>query len=121
MEPFSAILLAALSKVGDKVISDGYLAVKNYLVKKLGKDNSVTTAIKGLEDAPDSREKQDLLDQAVDQHALTQDDSFQSLVKALAEKTNTSNIQVNVSGSAKVQGVAGANTVTIGDMNFTNS
>lgn len=120
MEPISSILLKAAGKLADKAVADSYQAIKNYVNQKLGQDNKVNKAIESAETSPNSKENQQQLERAVAEQGLQQDSEFQALLKRLEANSTAVNIQTNISGDAKVQGVVGSTNVSVGEMNFSN-
>lgn len=118
MTTISTILISAFSKIANKAVADAYQTLKDYLSEKFGKDNEANEKIEELKASPQSEQAQQAVDRLATESKLAQDAHFQSLLNALAEKTEQANIQVNISGSANVKGVVGAGSVTVGSMSF---
>lgn len=69
MDPVSSAIIAAVTagasggvtSVGKEAIVDAYKGLKNWIIKKVGKDSKVTTAIAEVEQSPDSKARQMVL------------------------------------------------------------
>lgn len=65
-DPISAAIAAAVTagvtggvkSVGKEAIVDAYKGLKNWIVRKVGKDANITTAIAEVEQSPDSKARQ---------------------------------------------------------------
>ena len=122
MDPITLGILAALGKMGEQVIADGYQALKAVLVKKFGSDSDLVTAANKLEQQPDSEARKALLAEEVAAVKADQDLDIQEALDALMKQLDASaaqgsQINVTITGGS-VQGIVGAEKVDVQEMNF---
>ncbi len=130
MDPIStavvAFLVAGLKDVGKSAATDCYNGVKNWIVKKLGNDAKVTKAIVEVEDAPDSKARQMVLEEEVGKANIANEPELLKLVEALVAALKETNegrqamakFQVDARG-AQV-GVMGDHASVSGGIHFGN-
>jgi hypothetical protein len=85
----AAAATGGLKEVGKKAVSDGYEALKKAIKTKLGQDNKVSKAIAELEGNPESKGRQMVLAETMEEEAADQEpaliDAAKPLIQALAE------------------------------------
>jgi uncharacterized membrane protein YfbV (UPF0208 family) len=67
MDPISTAIIAAVTAgvkdIGKKAIVDSYNGLKNWIVKKCGNNAKVTQALAEVEETPDSKARQMVLEE----------------------------------------------------------
>ncbi len=122
MDPITLGILAALGKMGEQVVADGYQALKAVLVKKFGSDSDLVTAANKLEQQPDSEARKALLAEEVAAVKADQDLDIQAALDALMKQLDASaaqgsQVNVTITGGS-VQGIVGAENVDVQEMSF---
>ena len=120
MEPITAAIVAALASLSEDAVRDGYSALKSLLKRKFGEQSKIVTAAENLEKDPESEAWKAVLDEGAKTPEVAEDPEIGAAVTELQTTLQQvgANIQVTVTGQAKVQGVVGAQTVKVGEMNF---
>lgn len=81
----------SLKEVGKKAVLDSYEALKKAIKTKFGRDNKVSKAIAELEDNPESKGRQMVLAETLEEETADQDPALihivKQLIQALAETT----------------------------------
>jgi hypothetical protein len=128
MDPISAAIIAAVTDgvkdVGKEAVLDAYNGLKNWIVKKAGKDAKVATAIAEVEQSPDSKARQMVLAEEMGMAKIAEESDLLSLANKLIEalketdagRQAVANIQVDARG-AQV-GVIGDHAKINGGMHF---
>jgi len=127
MEPITAAILAAVSSgaVKSGIINDAYEGLKAVIRRKWGDSAPINKAITALEEDPKSKAQAALLDEKVGAVKASHDTEVLQALHQLVEQMKArgvggeavAKIQFNMTGGV-VQGVAGAENVQIGSMNF---
>ncbi len=119
MDPISTAIIAALGKLAEPAVRDAYDALKNLLVRKLGKKSEVMTAVEQLEQKPESAGRSATLqeemagakagsDVEILQHAQT------LLEKIQAQPGGSQTIRQTVTGDGNILSGSGDVTVQLG-------
>jgi hypothetical protein len=132
MDPISAAIIAAvklgvadgIKDVGKEAVLDAYNGLKNWIVKKAGKDAKVTTAIAEVEQSPDSKARQMVLAEEMGMAKIAEESDFLTLANKLIEalketdagRQAVAKFQVDARG-ARV-GVIGDHAKVDGGMHF---
>jgi hypothetical protein len=129
MDPITAAILAVLPTLAaDTVnsgIKDAYEGLKAVIRRKWGDPAPISKAISAMEEDPQSKAQAAVLEEKVAAVKASEDADVLQALRVLVEQMKThgigaetvAKIQFNMSGGV-VQGVAGADNVTIGSMNF---
>jgi hypothetical protein len=129
MDPITTTILAALGVMGSEVIKSGvkdaYEGLKAVIRHKWGESAPITKALAALEQDPSSKAQAAVLEEKVGQVKATDDAEVAQALHKLVERMKTdgvggeavARIRFNMSGGV-VQGVAAAENVRIGSMNF---
>jgi hypothetical protein len=126
MEPITAAILAALSSdVVKSGLNDAYQGLKAVIRRKWGDSAPINKAITALEEDPKSKAQAAVLDEKVGAVKAADDSEVLQALQQLVEQMKArgvggeavAKIQFNMTGGV-VQGVAGAENVHIGSMNF---
>jgi hypothetical protein len=129
MDPITAAITAALTPTLTDMtksgIKDAYEGLKAVIRRKWGESAAISKAIAAVEDDPDSKAQATVLEEKVAAIKAADDpDVAQALHKLVQQmKANgiggqaVASVQFKMSGGV-LQGVAGAQDVTIGSMSF---
>ena len=129
MDPITATILAVLpavaSEMAKSTVKDAYEGLKAVIRRKWGDTSPISKAISAIEEDPKSRAQSAVLEEKVSAVKATEDAEVAQALRQLVEQMKTlgiggevvSRIQFNMSGGV-VQGVAGAENVQIGSINF---
>jgi hypothetical protein len=129
MDPITAAILAVLPALATDTVKagvkDAYEGLKAVIRRKWGDTAPISKAISAVEDDPKSKAQASVLEEKVGAVKATDDAEVAQALHALLEQMKTNGIggeavariQFNMTGGV-VQGVAGAENVTIGAMNF---
>lgn len=129
MDPITAAILAVLpalaSDMVKSTVKDAYEGLKAVIRRKWGDTSPISHAISAMEADPNSRAQSAVLEEKVRAVKATEDAEVTQALRLLVEQMKThgiggeavARIQFNMSGGV-VQGVAGAENVQIGSMNF---
>jgi len=129
MDPITAAITAALmptlTDVAKSGIKDAYEGLKAVIRRKWGESAPISKAIAAVEEDPDSKAQAAVLEEKVVAVKAADDPDVAQALQKLVEQMKThgvggeavARIQFNMSGGI-VQGVAGAEHVTIGSMTF---
>jgi hypothetical protein len=129
MDPITTAILAVLPTLASDTVKagvkDAYEALKAVIRRKWGEAAPISKAISAIEDDPKSMAQAGVLDEKVAAVKATEDSEVVQALQKLVEQMKThgiggeavGRIQFNMSGGV-VQGVAGAETVTIGSISF---
>lgn len=128
MDPISAAIIATVTAgvkdIGKKTIVDSYNGLKNWIVKKCGSDAKVTQALVEVEETPNSKARQMVLEEEMGKAKIANEPELQKLAEALVaalKDTNegrqaTAKFQVDAKG-AQV-GVMGDHAKVDGGIHF---
>jgi len=129
MDPITAAITAALmptlTDVAKSGIKDAYEGLKAVIRRKWGESAPISKAIAAVEEDPNSKAQAAVLEEKVVAVKAADDPDVAQALQKLVEQMKThgvggeavARIQFNMSGGI-VQGVAGAEHVTIGSMTF---
>jgi hypothetical protein len=129
MDPITAAIVAALPALAADTmksgVKDAYEGLKAVIRRKWGDAAPISKAIAAVEEDPDSKAQSAVLEEKVGAVKAAQDPEVVEALRKLVEQMKAhgiggealAKIQFNMSGGV-VQGVAGAENVTIGSMNF---
>ena len=129
MDPITAAIMAvqALSEndTVKSLVKDAYDGLKAVIRRKWGDSAPISKAISAVEEDPKSKAQAAVLEEKVGDVKATDDAEVAQALQKLVEQMKThgiggeavAKIQFNMSGGV-VQGVAGAENVTIGSMSF---
>ena len=130
MDPITAAVVAVLPALAaDTVksgVKDAYEGLKAVIRRKWGDAAPISKAITAVEEDPDFKAQKAVLEEKVGAVKAAQDPEVAEALQKLLEQMKAhgiggdvaARIQVNVSGGGVMQGVAGAENVTIGSMTF---
>ncbi len=120
MEPLTAALVAALTKLSEAAISDGYQALKTLLKRKFGDQSDIAVAAEKLEQDPQSETWKAVLDEEARKVEVSKDDDLREAVDDLVARLGETgvNVEVTVRDQATAQGIIGAGNVNIENMSF---
>jgi len=122
MEPITTAVVAALAKLSEPAIRDAYDGLKKVIVRRLGADHKITEAVASVESKPESKARQEVLNEEIVE-AKAGDDAelhaaLQVLMKRLEEHgAAPASNRVTASGerSVAVGGSAVNTTIRTGD------
>jgi hypothetical protein len=130
MEPISAAIIAAVQALAssDEVkagVKDAYEGLKAVIRRKWGDTAPISKAVTAIEEDPSSKAQAAVLEEKVGAVKAADDSEVAQALQQLVEQMKThgvggeavAKIQFNMSGGV-VQGVAGAENVQIGSINF---
>jgi hypothetical protein len=129
MDPITAAIMAVLpALVADTVkstVKDAYDGLKAVIRQRWGETAPIAKAITALEEDPQSKAQAAVLEEKVGAVKATEDAEVAQALHRLVEEMKShgiggeavAKIQFNISGGV-VQGVAGAENVTIGSLSF---
>ena len=129
MDPITAAIMAVLPALaGDTVkaaVKDAYDGLKTVIRRKWGESAPISKAIAAIEEDPTSKAQAGVLAEKVEAVKATEDREVAQALQKLVEQMKANGvggeaiakIQFNMSGGT-LQGVAGAENVSIGSMNF---
>jgi disulfide oxidoreductase YuzD len=129
MDPITTAVIAVLPALASDTVKagvkDAYEGLKAVIRRKWGETAPISKAIAAIENDPDSKAQKANLEEKIDRIKANEDSEVAQALQKLVEQMNThglggeavAKIQFNMSGGV-VQGLAGAETVTIGSMNF---
>jgi hypothetical protein len=83
MDPISLAISAALANLSQEVIKDAYNALKAALQSKFGVDSEIVEAVDKLEEKPDSKARQAVLQEEVSSAKADQDPELLKMAKTL--------------------------------------
>ena len=129
MDPITAAIIAVLPSLATDVvksgIKDAYDGLKAVIRRKWGDAAPISKAISAVEEDPESKAQKAVLEEKVAAVKANEDaDVLQALRKLLEQMKShgvageaVARIQFNMSGGV-LQGVAGAENISIGTMHF---
>ena len=128
VDPITAAILAALPALASDLVSsavkDAYAGLKAIIRRKWGDASPVAKAVEALEADPKSKGQAAVLAEKVEASKAAEDPEIMKAVAALVAELKEvktggeiSNINVTISGGV-VQGVVGAEEVSVGTMSF---
>ena len=123
MEPITAAIIAALAKLSEAAISDGYQALKALLKRKFGDQSDIAVAAEKLEQDPRSEAWKAVLEEQAKKHEVSRDEDLRKAVDNLLARLGETGVKVEVTvrDQATAQGVIGAGKVQIKEMSFGGS
>jgi hypothetical protein len=86
MDLIYSAIIAALGKMGEHTIKDGYEALKALIKRKFGQHQDLNEAIQKIEDKPDSPGRQETLKEEINAVKVDQDEEIVKVASALLEK-----------------------------------
>ena len=129
MEPITVAIMAVLPALGanlvESSVKDAYAALKAVILRKWGAGAPVVKAIAAIEADPESKAQVGVLDEKLRAVQAGADADVAQALKRLVDEMKAqgiggdslAKIQVNITGGA-FQGVAGAQNIQVGAMNF---
>lgn len=116
METILAAVVAALAKLAEPAIKDGYEQLKKLLRRKTGEGSRVVKAVENLEEEPGSEGRRLTLKEDLGKAGLERDDDLLKAAGALLEKlkgqgAGGTTVNQTVTGDGNV--VAGIGNVTV--------
>lgn len=122
MDPISAAIVAAVTAgvtggvtaAGKEAIVDAYKGLKNWIVKKVGKDAKVTTAIAEVEQSPDSKARQMVLAEEIANAKIVNESELLTLADQLIEALKETSVGRQAMAKFQVD-ARGAQVGVIGD------
>jgi DNA-binding MurR/RpiR family transcriptional regulator len=120
MEPITIAVIAALGKMSEAAIADGYQALKALLKSKFGEQSDIAVAAEKLEQDPQSQARKAVLDEEARKVEASKDDDLREAVDNLLTRLSEAGVKVEVTvrDQATAQGVIGAGNVNIENMSF---
>jgi nucleotide-binding universal stress UspA family protein len=100
MEPVSTAILAALAKLAEPAIKDSYDALKDLIQKKFGAQSKVATAVRDLEERPESDARKGMLQERIEESGAEKDEELVRAARELIER-----IEAQPDGQAAVRKV----------------
>lgn len=86
MDPITATIIAALDSLRDKDIQREYYSLKATLARKFGADSELIQAVNRLEESPDSKARQAILQETVARSRAAQDEDVHQVAVVLVEQ-----------------------------------
>jgi hypothetical protein len=86
MDPITLAITAALANLSQNVIKDAYVAFKAALQDKFGVKSELVEAVDKLEEKPESKARQAMLEEEVASSKADQDPDLLQVAKALIEQ-----------------------------------
>lgn len=83
MDPITAVIVAALGKIGEQAIHDAYSALKSVIAKKFGAAGKLSRSVEELEDDPDSEARKMVIKEQVGKASALNDPDVLKAVQAL--------------------------------------
>jgi hypothetical protein len=125
MDPITQAILAALPSLASDAVKSAYEGLKAVIHRKWGETAPISKAISAIEEDPNSKAQAAVLEEKVAAVKATDDAEVAQALHQLVEQMKergvggeaVGKIQFNMSGGV-VQGVAAAQNVHIGTMNF---
>jgi 3-methyladenine DNA glycosylase/8-oxoguanine DNA glycosylase len=119
MDAILTAIFAALGKLSETVVKDGYEALKAVIRRKFGKDSDLSDAVEKLEKNPTSSGRKETLKEELVAAKADQDTEIVQAAQALLEKIKAlpggkQLIQQTVSGNQNIFSVTGDVTVIFG-------
>lgn len=125
MDPITTAIVAAvlagatagLTETSKKVIGDAYETFKAKLKEKFGSDNKLSKAVTNLDEDPESKATQAVVEEKVGALKADEDQELLTLAKALTEtiQAQTGQLAGVIVTSKKIDQKAGNNAIQIGD------
>lgn len=120
MDPITLAITTALGNLGQTVIKDAYDALKEALQQKFGIDSELVQAVDKLEQKPDSKGRQAVLQEEVEVSKAVQSPELVRLAEGLIDKLNElSGVQVEILQDVDIKGnrniVTGQGDVTVNE------
>jgi hypothetical protein len=86
MELIVTAIVAALGKLGEFAVKDGYEKFKEVIVRKFGKESDLAQSVEKLEKKPESLPRQELLKEELDSARADEDEDIINAAKILIER-----------------------------------
>ena len=120
MDPVTLTIITALGNLAQAAIQDSYTAFKAALQKKYGIKSELLEAVDKLEQKPDSKARQSVLQEEVANAKADQDSDLLQTAKVLLEKIKeTPGANIEILQEIKIKGdrniVTGQGNVTINE------
>ena len=116
MDVTTAIIAALATALSNNAIKDIYNALKSALEKKFGSDSDVVNAVEGLENKPDSKGRQAILQEEIENAKVNDDAEIVQLAHDLLNKLKDEPGRQQIINQIQTN-TASQNTVS-GDFNF---
>src|SRR5687768_15947718 len=120
MDPISLAITTALANLSQEVIKDAYSALKAALQSKFGVDSEIVEAVEKLEEKPDSKARQAVLQEEVSSAKADQDPELLQITKTLgAQLKEVTGGKVDIMQDIEIRGdrniVTGQGDVTVNE------
>ena len=120
MDIITTAIVAALAALSKDAINDSYKALKSALKKKFGSDSDVVDAIEGLEKKPDSKGRQAILQEEIENTKANEDSAIiqlaQNLLNKLHEHPQGKQIIQQTVNNVKYAATSGTGTASISNI-----
>jgi hypothetical protein len=121
VDPISAAVIAAVAKLGEPAVKDGYEAFKALLKRKFGSGSSIASAVEHVEAKPESEGRKVVLQEEVAAEPAAQDEEVLGAARDLLQRVNAAGGGINVEASGDravaIGGSVQGSTVVTGDSN----
>jgi hypothetical protein len=116
MDPISSAIIAAVSRLAEPAVKDGYEGLKALLRKKFGSTGEIAKAVEKLEEKPASAARKALVEEEVVHAKADQDPEMVQAAHALVEKVRQMPapqqlVKQTVTGDGNI--IAGTGNVTL--------
>ena len=108
VDPITAAVVSAVAKLAEPAVKDAYEGLKALIVRKLGAQSQVASAIQDLEKEPTSEGRRLVLREKVAASGVDKDDEVTGAAKAVIAAAGTQ------SGTSVVQNVTGDQNIFSG-------
>ena len=120
MDPVTLAIITALANLSQTAIQDSYAAFKAALQKKYGIKSELLESVNKLEQKPDSKARQSLLQEEVANAKADQDQNLLQVANELLEKLKElPGTNVNINQDIKIKGsrniITGQGDVTVNE------
>lgn len=120
MDPVTLAIITALGNLSQEVIKDSYMAFKAALQKKYGVKSELLESVNKLEQKPDSKARQSVLQEEVANAKADQDSKLLQTANELLEKLKElPGAKININQDVKIRGdrniVTGQGDVTVNE------
>ncbi len=118
MDPITMAIVAALAKLSETVIADGYQALKAVIARKFGASSDLATAVESVEQKPESEGRQATLSEEVAAAKADQDPELRQAAEALLARLKEvppgqTVVEQTVTGDKNI--FSGTGDITVGD------
>jgi hypothetical protein len=120
VDPITLAITTALANLGQEVVKDAYHALKAALQHKFGVNSELVEAVDKLEERPDSKARQAVLQEEVASVKADQDPELFQVAKTLSEQLNQiSGGKIDIMQDIQIRGdrniITGQGDVTVNE------